>query len=44
MTHAPDPRSDAVPRPDAATAGSGPGGSDAAGPTVGQVARRPRSL
>ncbi|OUE18201.1 SURF1 family protein [Clavibacter michiganensis] len=44
MTHAPDPRSDAAPRPDAAPTGSGPGGSDAAGPTVGQVARRPRSL
>ncbi|RIJ53389.1 SURF1 family protein, partial [Clavibacter phaseoli] len=44
MTHAPDPRTDAAPRPDARPAGSGPGGSAAAGPTIGQVARRPRSL
>ncbi len=47
MTHASDPRSDAPARPDAEPAGSGPGGSgapDAPGPTVGQVARRPRSL
>ncbi|RII90319.1 SURF1 family protein, partial [Clavibacter michiganensis] len=47
MTHASDPRSDAAPRPDAEPAGSGPGGPgvpDAPGPSVGQVARRPRSL
>lgn len=44
MTHAPDPRSDASARPDAEPAGSGRGGPGALGPTIGQVARRPRSV
>ncbi|RIJ49622.1 SURF1 family protein [Clavibacter lycopersici] len=44
MTHAPDPRTDAAARPAAETAGTGPGGPDAPGPTIGQVARRPRSV
>ncbi|MBD5381785.1 SURF1 family protein, partial [Clavibacter sp.] len=34
----------AEPRPDAEPAGSGPGGRDAPGPSLGQVARRPRSV
>ncbi|MBF4618371.1 SURF1 family protein [Clavibacter sp. VKM Ac-2873] len=44
MTHPSDPRPDAAARPDARPAGSGPGGPEAVGPTIGQVARRPRSL
>ena len=47
MTHAPDHRTPASDRPASGSDGlSGPGGpaSEAPGPTVGQVARRPRSV
>jgi hypothetical protein len=44
MTHAPDHRPDAAARPGSAPTGSGPTAPGAPGPSIGQVARRPRSV
>jgi hypothetical protein len=44
MTHAPDHRTDADARPASAPTGSDPAAPEAPAPTIGQVARRPRSV